>query len=91
MLPVHTGSRLDGLSSSSASTSASASASDFDSSYASASADSTAAKPILQVKSLSLATQACLAPAGNDSGVHSCAATLDIRRLVTLCDSYENN
>jgi hypothetical protein len=81
VLPVHTGSRLDGLSSSSASTSASASDSDSDSSYASASADSTAAKSTLQVNSLSLATQACLAPAG----------TLGTCRSVKLCDSYDDN
>jgi hypothetical protein len=48
---------------------------------ASASAATTAAKSTLQVKSLSLATQACLAPAG----------TLDTCRSVTLCDSYDDN
>jgi hypothetical protein len=42
----------------------------------------------LQARSPSLATLTCLAPAGSDSGVHSCSVTLDIRRSVTLCDSY---
>ena len=80
--PVHTGSRLDGPPSSSSSASASTSAS----------AATTAAKSTLQVTSPSLATLRCLAPAGSDSGEHSsAAATLDTRRSVRLCDSYENN
>jgi hypothetical protein len=57
---------------------------------ASAAAATTTATLTLQVKSLSLATLMCLAPAGSDSGVHSCSGTSDTHRSVRLCDSYEN-
>jgi hypothetical protein len=59
------------------------------SSCCSAAAATTAATSTLQAKSPSLAALACLAPAGSDSRVHSSSsATFDIRRSVTVCDSY---
>jgi hypothetical protein len=87
--PAHTGSSrlllsstLDGPPSSSSSSSRSASAA--------AAAATTAATSTLQVKSPYLATLTCLAPAGSDFCVHSSSsATFDIRRSVTVCDSYE--
>jgi hypothetical protein len=89
--PAHTGSSrpmlsstLDGPPSSSSSSSSSRSAS------ASAAAAATASTSTLQVKSPYLATLTCLAPAGSDFRVHSSSsATFDIRRSVTVCDSYE--
>jgi hypothetical protein len=42
----------------------------------------------LQFKSPSLATLACLAPAGSDPRVQRPSGTLDTRRSVRLCDSH---
>ena len=42
----------------------------------------------LQANSSSLATLACLAPAGSDPRVQRPSGTLETRRSVTLCDSY---
>jgi hypothetical protein len=52
----------------------------------------TSATSTLQVKSPSLATLACLAPAGSNSRVQrSPLGTLDTYRSVKLCDSYDDN